>query len=213
MRPRRHLSILVLVVAAGCGRASTSSPGDYDTSGFIDSTMSGETLLSDSMIEPQTSTSDVTKSSILTVGPSADTTAPVSPVDSWDIRGGAPMTVALSLPPDARVAPRVKELTDEDIAGGLFLLQGWIFPKCACIVALSIQRDPGDAAPVHHMTAYRTVSTKAGEWRFVDFGGGGQQNIVAFARIDGYLFEVTAPGDAIAEAVVDSISVVAATGS
>lgn len=123
------------------------------------------------------------------------------------------MAVAISLPPDAKVAPRVKELTNEDIAGGLFLLQGWIFPTCACVVGLSIQRDPGDAAPVHHMAAYRTVSTKAGEWRFVDFGGGGRRNVVAFARIDGYLFEVTAPGDEIAGAVVDSVSVVAATGS
>lgn len=116
------------------------------------------------------------------------TTAP-STAATWQI--DAAIEVSVQIPPDWSLDPYLNPLSETDTANGLFLLQRWIVPNSPGTTALSVQRDPGDDAPVNTTPSCGVIEIEVASWRLVEFGNGDCQSVVAFARINGYLFEIT----------------------
>ena len=114
--------------------------------------------------------------------------------------------ISARIPPDWLRDPHLKPLSEADTANGLFLLQRWIVPNSGGIAALSVQRDPGDNAPVNSAPSYRVIQIEGTDWRLVDFGNGDRRSVVAFAQINGYLFEITGT-DTSVEALARSVIV------
>jgi hypothetical protein len=137
----------------------------------------------DHLSQPQTPTVSEPSST------AAATTIATSIATRWQIE--AAMQVSVQIPPDWSLDPHLKPLSETDTANGLFLLQRWIVPNSAGITALSVQRDPGDDAPVNTAPSCRVIEIEGTTWRLVDFANGACQSVVAFARINGYLFEIT----------------------
>jgi hypothetical protein len=143
------------------------------------------------VIEPATTDypSKVSSPDVAEPTSTATTTTASSTASTWQIDGA--IKVSVQIPPGWWLDPHLKPLSDTDTQNGLLLLQRWIVPKSPGIAALSVQRDPGDSAPVNTTPSYRVIETQGTNWRLVDFGNGDRQSVVAFARIDGYLFEIT----------------------
>ena len=118
----------------------------------------------------------------------------------------ATLGISMRVPDTFTTDPSLEPLSQHDIDNGLFLLQRWYPAGASQVVALSVQRDPGDAAPVNVQPGYRSVETSAGTWKLVDFGEGDRTNVVGFARILGYLFEITGD-DLTVEQIANAITV------
>jgi hypothetical protein len=137
------------------------------------------------------------------------TTSPTGPaLTTWVLSDVAKTSISMRIPPDFKIDPRLQPLSAVDATNGLMLLQRWIVPKNGHIAAISVQVDPGDAAPVNKLIAYRTIATQMAQWAVVDLDPGEATNIVAFARVKGYLIEITAPDDVLAAQLVNTVSLV-----
>ena len=112
-----------------------------------------------------------------------------APATEWIINDE--LHVSISLPAGTMLDPRLKPLSETDLDNGLFLLQRWRRPGEPGVSALSIQRDPGDRAPVNIIQGYRTIGAEVGTWQLADYGLGDHVPVVGFARIGGYLFEIS----------------------
>lgn len=118
--------------------------------------------------------------------------------------------MSISLPAGTVLDPQLKPLSEIDVKNGLFLLQRWHLPGEPGISALSIQRDPGDDAPVNTIQGYRTIDTEVGMWQLTDYGLGDHVSVVGFCRIGTYLFEITGT-DQFVELLSSTINVTAST--
>jgi hypothetical protein len=118
--------------------------------------------------------------------------------------------VSVSLPAGTVLDPRLSPLSETDLNNGLFLLQRWHLPSEPGVSALSIQRDPGDNAPVNNIQGFRTIVTALGTWQLADYGLGDHVPVVGFARIGGYLFEITGT-DQFVERLTATINVTASS--
>lgn len=113
----------------------------------------------------------------------------------------------MRVPDTYSIDPRLEPLGQQDIDNGLVVLQRWYPVGAEQPVALSVQIDPGDAAPVNVEAGYRTVETNNVSWKLIDFGGG---SVVGFARIRGYLFEITGD-DLTVEQIANTITITPTT--
>ncbi|HEY4331185.1 MAG TPA: hypothetical protein VGM78_01395, partial [Ilumatobacteraceae bacterium] len=132
-----------------------------------------------------------------TIRSSTTDAAPTTAADpSWVIDDQVRLTV--SLPADALPDERTKPLADRDRANGLYFLDGWALRSCNCRILISVQRDPGDDAPLYALIKpYDTITAESAAWRLVDMGGAGDNShglVVAFARREGLLYEITGDG-------------------
>ncbi len=51
--------------------------------------------------------------------------------------------------------------------------------------------ESADSAPVNATPSYHAIEVQGTSWTLVDFSNGDRQSVVAFARINGCLFEIT----------------------
>jgi hypothetical protein len=198
---RRLSTIVVFVVLAGCGsasgveRPSSESPVEIAS---IPEGLASEPIATVVEVGPQLEANNGTAIS------SAET--PASLEQSWQLDGDTRAVVAIVAPERFLVDPGLDEVTESDRANGLFVLHSWIDSNCGCTAAISVQRDPGDAAPVNQLEGADTLVVGLLVWTMVDFDPGDATNIVSFARIDGYLIELTSSDLETATLMAQSVS-------
>jgi hypothetical protein len=190
----RPLALLVAAgtVVASCGAAPTIDPageaGPVDSAPSVDAT-------SPAAVEPPNSIQ-------ITVVPESTTPIDGATSQRWVVDK---LHLGISVPVGSRLDPHLVPLSQIDVKNGLLLLQRWIVSSCSCVLALSVQKDPGDDAPVNkEIVPYAVILVDSTEWRLVDFGSGDRSNTVAFARIDAYLVEVTG-NEQLVRSIVKSI--------
>ena len=160
--------------AIGLPTASTITPGVIE-------------LASSAAVEPAISSAPSTQGAVTTSPP-----ASAAAISEWTVEGSLRVTFVTpaSFIPD----PKLKPLADVDRAAGLYLLKRWVVDGNPNIAAISVQRDPGDNAPINKASKpYATIANSTVTWNLVDFGGmaPGRENIVGLARYKGYLVEIT----------------------
>ena len=127
------------------------------------------------------------------VAPATPPTNALTARSEWNLDGR--LCVTFDKPANFVLDPKLQTLTASDRAGGLYLLQRFIVNGDPQMTALSVQRDPGDDAPINKQSKpYATITNPTVTWNLVDFGGttptsGG--DVIGLARLDGYLIEIT----------------------
>ena len=159
------------------------------------------TAANNSSADPGTGTVPTTR----TASTVATTRVPV--ISEWDVDGR--LRVVFAAPTSFVLDPKVKPLADVDRADGLYLLKRWIVDGSPYIAALSVQRDPGDGAPINSESKpYATIVSAGMTWNLVDFGQSTfvGADVVALGRLDGYLLEITGT-DQLVRSVVAALTI------